>query len=125
LPLSIDALSEDDAMRIPISFLAVIVMLKITGVAEARDPYQPGGGGYVDTKHPKVTKDFYVVRGSHGDQCTIVPGDFGNPPAGAIGSAPYASEDYAKAALKKFPECKGGEGGEGGEGGGGGKDRPR
>jgi hypothetical protein len=28
---------------------------------------------------------------------------------GAIGGAPYVSKKYAPAALKKFPECKGGE----------------
>jgi hypothetical protein len=30
-------------------------------------------------------------------------------PAGALSGAPYASRQYAKAALKTFPECKGGE----------------
>ena len=28
---------------------------------------------------------------------------------GMVGGAPYASKDYAKAALEKSPECKGGE----------------
>ena len=47
------------------------------------------------------------------DKCSIVTGDFGSPPAQAIDNAPYASKDYAKVALKKFPECKGGESDEG------------
>ena len=63
----------------------------------------------MDTKHPNVTKDYYVVREGGGDQCKIVAGKFENKPEGAIGGAPYASKKYAAAALKKFPECKGGE----------------
>jgi hypothetical protein len=49
------------------------------------------------------------VREGQGDQCKIVAGNFGDPPVGTIGSAPYAGKKYAKAALKTFPECKGGE----------------
>jgi hypothetical protein len=79
--------------------------------AEAKhaDPYNPEGGGYVDTKHPKVTKDYFVVRDGNSDKCSIVTGEWADKPAGALGGAPYASQAYAKAALKKFPECKGGE----------------
>ena len=57
----------------------------------------------------KVTKDFFVVRAGQGDQCSVVQGQFSDRPTGAIGGAPYASKDYAEAALKKLPECKGGE----------------
>ena len=71
---------------------------------------EPGGGGFVDTNHPNVTKDYYVVRQGQSDRCKIVTGDFGENPVGTIGGAPYASKKYATAALKKFPECKGGEG---------------
>ncbi len=96
-------------MRMPIVVLAAIAVL-VPGWAEAeKDPYNPGGGEYVDTKHPKVTKDYYVVREGRGDQCKIVAGDFGNKPEGAIGGAPYANKSYAEVALKKFTECKGGE----------------
>jgi len=76
---------------------------------KAKDRTQPGGGGYVDTKHPKLGKDYYVVRMRVGDKCSIVSGEWSSKPAGALGGAPYASRDYAKAALKRFPECKGGE----------------
>jgi hypothetical protein len=44
-----------------------------------------------------------------GDKCSIVSGEWSNKPAGVLGGAPYASRKYAKAALKTFPECKGGE----------------
>jgi hypothetical protein len=50
-----------------------------------------------------------VVREGQSDQCKIVAGDFGDKPEGAIGGAPYASKNYAKAALKTFSQCKGGE----------------
>ena len=62
----------------------------------------------MDTKHPKVTKDYYVVREGQSDKCKVVAGDFGNKPVAAIGGAPYANKNYAEVALKKFPECKGG-----------------
>jgi hypothetical protein len=70
---------------------------------------EPRGGGYVDTKHPKVTKDYFVVREGQSDQCKVVAAEFGDKPEGAIGGAPYASKNYAKAAVKTFPQCKGGE----------------
>ena len=97
-------------MRTQIVALAAIAVL-VPGWAEAgkKDPYNPGGGGFVDTKHPKVTKNYYVVRERESDKCSIVTGAWADKPAGALGGAPYASKDYAKAALKKFPECKGGE----------------
>jgi hypothetical protein len=96
-------------MRMPIVVLAAIAAL-VPGWAEAgkKDAYNPGGGGFVDTKHPKVTKDYYVVREGQSDKCKVVTGDFGNKPVGAIGGAPYANKSYAEVALKKFPECKGG-----------------
>ena len=96
-------------MRIPLILLAGIVVLQVPGWAEARDRIEPGGGQFVDTNHPKVTKDYYVVREGQGDRCKVVAADFGNNPVGTIGGAPYASKKYATAALKKFPECKGGE----------------
>ena len=67
------------------------------------------GAGFLSYKHKKETKDFFVVRAGQGDQCSVVQGQFSDKPAGAIGGAPYVSKDYAEAALKKLPECKGGE----------------
>jgi hypothetical protein len=96
-------------MRTPLVVLAAIAVLQVPGWAEAKDRLEPGGGGYVDTNRPKVTKNYYVVRQGQSDQCKIITGDFGKNPVGMIGGAPYASKEYATAALKKFPECKGGE----------------
>lgn len=90
-------------MRILVIAFAAIALAQVPGWAE-----EPKGGGYVDTRHPKASKDYYVVKGE-GDQCSIVRGDFGDRPDGAIGDAPYATRKYASAALKKFVECKGGE----------------
>ena len=97
-------------MRTPIVALIAVTLL-MPGWAEAKhpDPYNPNGGEYVDTKHSKVTKDYYVVRDGNSDTCSIVTGRWSEKPAGTLGGAPYVSKTYAKAALKKFPECKGGE----------------
>jgi hypothetical protein len=86
-----------------IVFAAVAVMLVPTAAKPeaVRDP----GAGFVGQKQPKVGKNYYVVR--QGDECTIKTGPFGNAPDGAIDTAPYANKGYAKAALKKLPECKG------------------
>ena len=92
-------------MRMSITVIAAMAMLllPIQGVAEAvRDP----GGGFVGQKRQKLGKNYYVVRKENG--CAITPGKLGAKPAGALGDAPYASKNYAKAALKTFPECKGG-----------------
>jgi len=97
-------------MRTPLVVLAAIAVLQVPGWAEAKKTkLEPGGGQYVDTNHPKVTKDYYVVREGPSDKCKVVNGNFGDKPFGTIGGAPYASKKYATAALKKFPECKGGE----------------
>jgi hypothetical protein len=95
-------------MKTPMVALVAVAALT-PGLAEAKhaNPYNPGGGGYVDTKHSKITKDYYVV--SEGNKCSIVTGEWADKPAGALGGAPYATKGYAEVALKKFPECKGGE----------------
>jgi hypothetical protein len=92
-----------------LTIVLAAAVLQFPAWAEARDKLEPGGGEYVDTKHPKVEKDYYVVHKDQSDKCSIVADDWAKKPEGAIGGAPYASKDYAKAALKKFPECKGGE----------------
>ena len=96
-------------MRTSAIVIAAFAVLQFPQLAEARNPIQPGGGQYVDTNHPKVTKDYYVVRQGQSDKCKVVNANFGDKPLGAIGGAPYVSKKYATAALKKFPECKGGE----------------
>ena len=49
-------------MRTSAIVIAAFAVLQFPQLAEARNPIQPGGGQYVDTNHPKVTKDYYVVR---------------------------------------------------------------
>ena len=88
--------------------LVAMVLAPVPYRAYAK-PLTDQGGSFLTYKHKKATKDFFVVRAGQGDQCAVVQSDFSNKPAGAIGSAPYASKDYAEAALKKLPECKGGE----------------
>ena len=92
-----------------LTFVLAAAVLQIPGKAQAKDSYQPAGGGYVDTNHKKLGKDYYVVHEGKSNECSVVAGDFGDAPLGAIGHAPYASKHYAEAALKTFPECKGGE----------------
>ena len=88
-------------------FTAVAVALVPKGSAAGtlRDP----GESFLEHKHPKVQKDYYVVHRGEGDSCAVVGGKWGAAPAGALGGAPYASKAYATAALKTFPQCKGGE----------------
>ena len=83
------------------------ILALVPGWARAKMPLEPGGAGYVDTKHPKIGKDYYIVRKGDTNQCDIESGDWAKKPENAVGDAPYASKDYAKTALKKFPECKG------------------
>ena len=96
-------------MRTLAIVIAAFAVLEFPQLAEAGNLINPGGGQYVDTNHPKATKDYYVVREGQSDKCKVLNGDFGEKPVGTIGGAPYASKKYATAALKKFPECKGGE----------------
>ena len=92
-----------------LTIVLATAVLQFPAWAEAKDRLEPGGGQYVDTNHPKVGKDYYVVHKDQSDKCSIVAGDWADKPAGAIGGAPYATKIYAEAALKKFPECKGGQ----------------
>ena len=100
-----DDFREDDGMRMSIAVLAAMaaLLLPIQSKADSvRDP----GGGFVGQKAPKLGKNYYVVR--KGDGCAIQMGKTGENPEGMIGDAPYASKNYAKAAVKAAPECKGG-----------------
>jgi hypothetical protein len=93
-------------MRTSIMVVTVIALSLVPKESEAdgvRDP----GGGFIDQKHPKLGKNYYVVR--EGNGCAIKAGKFEEKPERMVGDAPYASKSYAKNALKTFPECKGGE----------------
>jgi hypothetical protein len=101
-------------MRVPTIVLIAVAVLLIPEWAEAgkeggKANREPGGQGFLKEKHPKLGKDYYVVHEGQTNRCSIVTGEWANKPVGALGGAPYATEDYAKAALKTFPECKGGE----------------
>ena len=99
-------------MRVLMVTLTAMTLLLVTVRAEAAKlggEGQPGGAEFLREKHPKVGKDYYIVPTGQNHQCTIVAGKLEKKPAGALGGAPYASSGYAKAALKTFPECKGGE----------------
>ena len=92
-------------MRMSITVFAAVVALLLpmqSGAKPVRDP----GGGFVGQKQQKLGKNYFVVRKENG--CAIQVGKKDKKPEGAIGDAPYASKGYAKAALKTFPECKGG-----------------
>jgi hypothetical protein len=93
------------------STIILLVAIAVPGYAKGKNPIvgEPAGGGYVDTKHTKITKDYYVVHKIDEGKCSIVQANWGEPPDGALGGAPYASKDFARTALKTFPECKGGE----------------
>ena len=93
-------------MRIATILPAAMAVLLSTGWAQANPVAEPGGGFITNKK--QGSKDYYVVRKGDSDQCAVQAGKWENKPKGAIGS-PYASKTYAKAALKTFPECKGGE----------------
>ena len=95
-------------MRLSILVFTAVAAALVPAGSEAgtvRDP----GESFLEHKHPKVQKDYYVVHRGESDNCSIVSGKWGDAPAGALGGAPYASKSYASAALKKFPQCKGGE----------------
>ena len=104
-------------MRVPTIVLIAVAVLLIPEWAEAgkegggggRSKLEPGNQGFLKEKHPKLGKDYYVVHEGQTNQCSIVTGEWANKPVGTLGGAPYATKDYAEAALKTFPECKGGE----------------
>ena len=102
------AVSKDNDMRLSIFVFTAVAVALVPAGSEAGTMREPGEG-FLEHKHPKLQKDYYVVYKREGDKCSIVIGSWGDAPAGALGGAPYASKEYASAALKKFPECKAGE----------------
>jgi hypothetical protein len=103
VPARIDA--GDDGMRRSIMMIAAMaaLLLPIPSLAGSlKDP----GAGFIGQKRPKASKNYYLVRKDKG--CAIVSARTGEKPEGVVGDAPYAGKNYAKAALKTFPECKGG-----------------
>ena len=95
-------------MRLSILVFTAVAAALVPAGSEAGTVREPGQS-FLEHKHPKLQKDYYVVYKGEGDKCSIVSGSWGDAPAGALGGAPYASKEYASAALKKFPECKAGE----------------
>ena len=95
-------------MRLSILVFTAVAAALVPAGSEAGTVREPGGG-FLEHKHPKVQKDYWVVHRGESDKCSIVSGQWGDAPAGALGGAPYTSKSYASAALKKFPQCKGGE----------------
>lgn len=87
-----------------LAIIVSVVAILTAGEARAGD-VGPKGTGYVDTNRPKLGKNYYVVREQDG-QCSIQTGAFNERPDGTLGDAPYASKKFAKAALKRFPECR-------------------
>ena len=53
----------------------------------------------------KLGKNYYMVRRPSSGECSVVPKKVANDFV-MVGKAPYASEQYAKAAIETFPECK-------------------
>jgi hypothetical protein len=95
-------------MRMLTILLIAMAILFIARSASAKDLTDPGGS-FVRHKTSKLGKDYYLVREGGSNQCSVVTGTWEKKPEGAIGGAPYASKEYAMAALKTFAECKGGE----------------
>ena len=52
----------------------------------------------------KLGKNYYVVRKPNSGDCKVEAKKVPNNLV-MVGKGPYASEQYAKAALEKFPEC--------------------
>jgi hypothetical protein len=75
----------------------------------------PDRPAQVKEKHKSLAKGTCPTRSlrsgktiTWGDRCSVKRGEWEHKPIGAVGNAPYASEEYANAAIKALPECKGG-----------------
>ena len=103
--------SSSRAMKTPTIVIAVGVIFLFTGSASAqnRSLLERDSPGDTFLRHKKINAmgDYYLVRSSN-DQCSVVSGTGNKKPEGIVGNAPYATKKYAEAAIKNFPECKGG-----------------
>ena len=92
-----------------VSMVAVLLAALAVAPAGAK-AFDPGDkqGGFIGAKRKTLGDDYYVVREAN-DKCSLKKGDWGSPPEGAVGKAPYADTGSAKKAMKTLPECKGGE----------------
>ena len=88
------------------SITIIAAMALLLAIQSKAEPVRDPGAGFIGQKQRKLGKNYYIIRTDQG--CAIKAGQFGYKPEGAVGDAPYASKSYAKAALKTFPECKGG-----------------
>jgi hypothetical protein len=68
-------------------FFAVAALMPGWAEAKHDNIYDPVVGEYADTKHAKVTKDYYVVREGNSDKCSIVTGEWANKPTAGLGGA--------------------------------------
>jgi hypothetical protein len=97
-------------MKTPTIVIAAAVIFLFTGSASAWSLLDRDSPGDTFLRHKKtnaVGQDYYLVRSSN-NQCSVVSGGPGKKPEGMVGNAPYATKKYAEAAIKNFPECKGG-----------------
>ena len=103
--------SSGRAMKTPTIVIAVAVIFLFTGSASAQNrsllERDSPGDTFLRHKKIKAMGDYYLVRSSN-NQCSVVSGGTGKKPEGMVGNAPYATKKYAEAAIKNFPECKGG-----------------
>jgi hypothetical protein len=65
----------------------------------------PANAGENIPSTKKLGKNYYVVRRASSGECSIVPKKVPKDLV-MVGKGPYASEQYAKAAIETFPECK-------------------
>ena len=103
------SLSREIPMRTLILATVLVLLPHTEAMSDKFNDYRGGGGGFIGETNRKLGKDYYVVREGANGKCSIQAGNFGENPKDMVGGAPYASKDYAKAALEKSPECKGGE----------------
>ena len=102
------SLSREIPMRTLILATVLVLLAHTEAMSGKFNDYRGGGGGFIGETNRKLGKNYYVVRDGENGKCSIQAGNFGENPKGMVGGAPYASKDYAKAALEKSPECKGG-----------------
>jgi hypothetical protein len=65
----------------------------------------PANAGERIESTKKLGKNYFVVRRPSSDECSVVAKKVPNDLV-VVGKGLYASEQYARAALETFPECK-------------------